>query len=167
MEDLPEGVERERALPHSVEAEQTVLGVILIDNSKWHAIQKILTATDFYKAEHQRIFRAMERLVQDETAIDLVSLRKELHRTQDLAPAGGVVYLTSLLDGVPRATSGPYYSRIVKEQSVLRSLIASANRIIDSCFDMPEEQSLTVSSLVHAIEANEGGLADAIRKAIE
>jgi replicative DNA helicase len=81
----------------------------------------------------------MEALSARGQAIDLVTLKEELSREGELESAGGAVYLTSLMDGVPRATNVPYYSQIVKEKSILRNLISSANRIIQSCFNESED----------------------------
>ena len=91
--------------------------------------------------------------------IDLVTLKEELSRAGELESSGGVAYLTSLVDGVPRATNVPYYSRIVKEKSVLRSLISSANRIIQSCFDEPEDTSTVLDQAERSIfEIAEGAI---------
>ncbi len=128
-----------KALPHSLEGERTVLGAVLIENETFHHASEILTGADFYRTAHQKIFARMEALSLRSQAIDLVTLKEELARVGELENVGGLSYLSSLVDGVPRATNVPYYSRIVKEKSVLRSLISSANQIIQSCFDEPDE----------------------------
>ncbi|MEE9180793.1 MAG: replicative DNA helicase [Vicinamibacteria bacterium] len=156
---MPEEVALEKALPHSLEAERTVLGAILIDNESFHHASEVLRQDDFYRQAHQRIYARMEALSVRGQGIDLVTLKEELSRAGELESSGGVAYLTSLVDGVPRATNVPYYSRIVKEKSVLRSLISSANRIIQSCFDEPEDTSTVLDQAERSIfEIAEGAI---------
>jgi len=149
----------ERALPHSMEAERTVLGAILIENEGFHNAAEILTERDFYRDAHRRIFQRMASLSARGDAIDLVTLREELIRSGDLEPIGGVAYLSSLLEGVPRATNVPYYSRIVKDKAVLRNLIAAANRISQSCFGEVEETQAVLDEAERTIfEIAEGAI---------
>jgi replicative DNA helicase len=149
----------DKALPHSLEAERTVLGAILIENEAFHHASEILTENDFYRDAHRRIFLRMASLSARGDAIDLVTLREELSRSGDLEPAGGVSYLASLLEGVPRATNVPYYSRIVKDKSVLRNLIAAANRITQSCFGEVEETQVVLDEAEKTIfEIAEGAI---------
>jgi replicative DNA helicase len=149
----------EKALPHSLDAERTVLGAILIENESFHHASEILRQDDFYRQAHQKIFARMESLSSRGQGIDLVTLKEELARAGELEAAGGIAYLTSLVDGVPRATNVPYYSRIVKEKSVLRSLISSANRIIQSCFDEPEDTASVLDQAEKTIfEISEGSI---------
>ena len=92
-------------------------------------------------------------------AIDLVTLREELSRAGDLEPVGGVAYLSSLVEGVPRATNVAYYSRIVKDKSVLRNLIAAANRISQSAFGEVEETQVVLDEAEKTIfEIAEGAI---------
>jgi replicative DNA helicase len=136
---LAEEVGLDKALPHSLEGERTVLGAILIENEAFHHASEILSEQDFYRKAHKQIFSRMAALSARGQAIDLVTLKEELTRAGELESSGGVTYLSSLVDGVPRATNVPYYSKIVKEKAVLRDLISSANRIIQACFDQPED----------------------------
>ena len=156
---MAEEVALEKALPHSLDAERTVLGAILIENESFHHASEILKQDDFYRQAHQKIFARMESLSVRGQGIDLVTLKEELARAGELESAGGIGYLTSLVDGVPRATNVPYYSRIVKEKSVLRSLISSANRIIQSCFDEPEDTQSVLDQAERSIfEIAEGAI---------
>lgn len=156
---MPGEVALEKALPHSLDAERTVLGAILIDNESFHNASEILKQEDFYRQAHQKIFARMESLSTRGQGIDLVTLKEELARAGELESSGGIAYLTSLVDGVPRATNVPYYSRIVKEKSVLRSLISSANQIIQSCFDEPEDtQSVLDQAEKTIFEIAEGSI---------
>jgi replicative DNA helicase len=149
----------ERALPHSLEAERTVLGAILIENEAFHHAAEVLTEQDFYRDAHRKIFQRMAALSARGDAIDLVTLKEEMGRAGDLESAGGIAYLSSLVDGVPRATNVPYYSRIVKDKSVLRNLIAAANRISQSCFGEVEETQIVLDEAEKSIfEIAEGAI---------
>lgn len=141
----------DKALPHSLDGERTVLGAILIENEAFHHASEILTEVDFYRRAHQQIFTRMAALSERGQAIDLVTLKEELARSGELESAGGVQYLTSLMDGVPRATNVPYYARIVKEKAVLRNLISSSNRIIQTCFDEPDDTQAVLAEAERAI----------------
>ena len=119
-----------KSLPHSSEAERAVLGAVLLDNSLFDQTSEILTTSDFYLEGHRSIFSTMERLSSDSRAIDSLTLREELQKENTLEMVGGVAYIASLLDGVPRISSVEHYARIVKEKSLLRKLIHSANEIL-------------------------------------
>ncbi len=129
----------ERPLPHNLEAERTVLGAILVDNEVFHNASELITEADFYRDAHRKIFSRMAALAERGDAIDLVTLKEQMSRAGELERAGGVAYLSSLVEGVPRATNVPYYARIVKDKAVLRDLISAANRISQAAFDQPEE----------------------------
>jgi len=129
----------ERPLPHNLEAERTVLGAILVDNEVFHNASELITEADFYRDAHRKIFSRMAALAERGDAIDLVTLKEQMSRAGELERAGGVAYLSSLVEGVPRATNVPYYARIVKDKAVLRNLISAANRISQAAFDQPEE----------------------------
>ena len=120
----------EKSLPHSAEAERAVLGAILLDNALFDQTSEILIPGDFYLESHRSIFSTMERLSSDSRVIDSLTLREELKKDNTLEAVGGVTYIASLLDGVPRVSSVDHYSRIVKEKSLLRKLIHAANEIL-------------------------------------
>ena len=150
---------RERTLPHSVEAERTVLGGILIDNDGFHEAAEFLDERDFYREAHRKIFGRMVALMERGQAIDLVTLKEELTRAGDLDASGGSNYLAGLVDGVPRATNVLFYARIVKDKSVLRSLIGAANQISLAAYEQPEETSEVLDEAEKAIfEIAEGAL---------
>lgn len=115
--------------PHSDEAERAVLGAILLNNLAFGGVQRILAAGDLFCQRHQRIFRAMERLSERGTKIDLVTIKDELGRQGGLEAAGGPAYISSLVDGVPRSTNVDSYARIVKQKANLRALIGCATGI--------------------------------------
>ncbi|MEE8349080.1 MAG: replicative DNA helicase [Acidobacteriota bacterium] len=119
-----------KSLPHNSEAERAVLGAVLLDNALLDQTSEILTTNDFYLESHRNIFSTMERLSSKTRAIDSLTLREELQKDNTLEAVGGVAYIASLLDGVPRVSSVEHYARIVKEKSLLRKLIHSANEIL-------------------------------------
>ena len=119
----------ERPLPHNTEAERSILGAVLLDNHALNAAVEQLKPEDFFLPQHRHIFERMVQLAEKQHAIDIVTLMEDLDKQGDLEAAGGVAYLSQLADGLPRVTNVDHYSRIVKEKSILRSLIYSASVI--------------------------------------
>ncbi|MBZ5640516.1 MAG: hypothetical protein LAO51_17390 [Acidobacteriia bacterium] len=122
------------ALPHSDEAERSVLGAVLLDNQQLHRVQELLRPEFFYVPRHRKIFRSLLALAEAGAALDLVTLRAEMERAGDLEACGGAAYLSGLLDGVPRSTHVEHYARIVREAAVRRELARSAQQILESAF---------------------------------
>ena len=130
---------RGRTLPHNLDAEQSVLGAILLDNTAINPAGETLTPADFYGEAHRVVFEAMVALADDNSPIDAVTVAGRLERAGQLARAGGLGYLSTLMDGLPRALNVAHYARIVKDKSSLRDLISSANTIITSAISGGEE----------------------------
>jgi replicative DNA helicase len=122
------------ALPHSDEAERSVLGAILLDNQQIHRVQEILRPEAFYAPRHRKIFLTLLSLADAGAALDLVTLHAEMARAGDLDACGGPAYLAGLLDGVPRSGNVEHYARIVREAAVRRELVRSAQQILESAF---------------------------------
>lgn len=120
------------SLPHSEDAERSVLGAVLLDNHLVHRVQEILRPDTFHSTRHRKIYGAVVTLSESGAPLDLVTVRSELERTGELEAAGGVAYLATLLDAVPRSANVEHYARIVKEASVRRELIRSAQQILES-----------------------------------
>src|SRR5215468_3776267 len=112
-----------RGPPQSLEAEQSVLGGILIDNAALDRALELVSADDFYREAHRRIFRAMLHLAERNEPADLVTLTDVLQAREQLAEVGGRAYLAELTERVPTAANVATYARIVHEKSVLRALI--------------------------------------------
>jgi replicative DNA helicase len=130
-------------LPSSTEAERSVLCAVLLDNGALHRAQELLTVEDFYRERHRKIWGAMEILSERRAPIDLVTLREELHRTNDLEPAGGPAYLATLVSGMPRTAHVGHYAEIVKQKAITRRLAESASRIHrDAIADEQDPESL-------------------------
>jgi replicative DNA helicase len=117
-------------LPHSDEAERSVLGAVLVDNQQFHRAQEILGNGAFYSARHRKIFAALERMSEAGVAFDLLTLKEHLGRSGDLEACGGAAYLAGLVDGVPRSANVEHYARIVKEKAVLRDLAHAAQQTL-------------------------------------
>ena len=134
-----ETLPKERTLPHNLDAERTVLGAVLVDDSAFNSAAEVLSREDFYKEGHRRIFEAMASLSERSQPIDLVTLKDELGRQQALEAVGGVAYLAALVDGLPRLTNVEPWSRIIKEKSVLRRLIHASQRIAQTAYEAEED----------------------------
>lgn len=117
------------ALPHSIEAEQSVLGGLLLDASGFDAVAEIVSDNDFFKAGHRKVFRMMSLLLEREQPIDVITVAEELSRHEELEAAGGLTYLTELATNVSGSENVVAYARIVRERSTLRQLIAAATEI--------------------------------------
>lgn len=141
----------DRALPHNLEAERSVLGAILVHNDAFNQAVQVIDANDFYRDAHRRIFDKMVALNERHSAIDFVTLKEELSRGGDLDEVGGPAYVASLADGVPRATNVEYYARIVKEKSTLRNLIYAANKILTNAYGADQESDLILDEAESAI----------------
>ncbi len=134
----------ERALPHSIDAEKSLLGAVLVNNENYYRVIELLRPEDFYLDAHRTILRQMIALVERSRAIDLVTLQEELLRAAQLESAGGMSYLASLLDGIPHLINIEHYIEIIREKALLRQMVNSANKIMAECFDQsaPAEEIL-------------------------
>src|SRR5918995_1450590 len=119
----------DKLAPQAVEAEQSVLGSILIDADAILKVGDFLKPADFYRAQHADIYEAMLALHGQREPIDLVTLGDELRRRDKLDPVGGPGYLSSLMNTVPTAVHAEHYGRIVERKAVLRNLIGAAGKI--------------------------------------
>ena len=121
--------------PHSLEAEQAVLGGLMLDNSAWDQIADIVTEDDFYRRDHRLIFRAIEALSNEGNPCDAVTLSEWLEKYNELENAGGLSYLGSLARNTPTAANTKAYAEIVRERAVLRQLIHASNEISNLAFN--------------------------------
>lgn len=116
--------------PQNIEAEQSVLGAILIENSALYKAIELISPNDFYKEAHRRIFLAMLELCEKNEAIDLVTLTEYLRKKNEIEGVGGATYLSLLSNTVPTAANIRYHSKIVREKALLRNLISTATEIV-------------------------------------
>ncbi|MEJ2602003.1 MAG: replicative DNA helicase [Gammaproteobacteria bacterium] len=134
-EDLRSAAEsRLRVPPHSVEAEQSLLGGLMLDNSAWDKVADVLIADDFYRKDHRLIFSAIGRLAEHGKPADAVTLSEYLDNKGELADAGGLDYLATLANETPGAANVRAYADILRERSILRQLITAGNEIAGSAY---------------------------------
>ncbi|MGM0571077.1 replicative DNA helicase [Marinobacter sp.] len=137
--------------PHSVEAEQAVLGGLMLDNRRFDEVSEVITAGDFYRQDHRLIYAAVERLASESEPLDVVTLAEYLERAGDIEDAGGLSYLAELAEKTPSAANIRAYAQIVAERSILRQLIEVSGGIVDSAFN---PQGRTSSDLLDEAERN-------------
>lgn len=124
-----------RTAPWSQEAEQAVLGAMIIDGEAALRGAELVDDLMFYREGHRHLFRALRALVEQRTVIDYVTLRDELARRGDLERAGGIAYLNELVTAVPTAANLEFHARILKEKAIQRRLIEAATQIITETYD--------------------------------
>ncbi|WP_110668692.1 MULTISPECIES: replicative DNA helicase [Salinicola] len=120
--------------PHSLEAEQSVLGGLMLDNSSWDTVSERLVADDFYRHEHRLTFNAMAELAEATQPLDVVTLSESLERRDQLESVGGLAYLAELARNTPSAGNIRAYADIVRERAMLRKLIQASRQIADSAY---------------------------------
>ena len=126
--------ELKRIPPHQIEAEQSLLGGILIDNEGLPSALEVLRGDEFYRDTHRTIFRAIQALFERNEPIDLITVADYLAEKNQLETVGGATYLASLAEMVPSATNVQTYARIVNEKALLRRLIQAAHEIMSWCY---------------------------------
>ena len=131
-------VASERMPPQNLEAEQSVLGSMIIEKEALYAACELLKEQDFYRTAHQKIYESIIALSERGEPVDLVTLSDEMQGRGCLEEAGGATYLVNLANVVPTAANVKYYAQIVREKSILRSLINSATGIVTRCYESPE-----------------------------
>ncbi|WP_340680118.1 replicative DNA helicase [Paraglaciecola sp.] len=128
-------VDRLKIPPHSIEAEQSVLGSMLIAPDSWDKVAEIITDEDFYNRSHQIIFRAILRLLTKSHPIDLITVSEDLEEHDELDDAGGFAYLGELARNTPSAANVAAYAQIIKERAVTRELIGVAHEIAEAGYN--------------------------------
>ena len=124
-----------KVLPHSNEAEQAVLGGLMLDNEAWDKIVSCTSEKDFYRPEHRLIFHAIATLAEQLKPFDVLTLSEELKSRNQLQDIGGTVYLYEMEKNTPSAANIAAYAGVVRERSVLRQLLGVANNIADTAFN--------------------------------
>jgi len=136
--------------PHSVEAEQSVLGGLLLDNLAWDRAGDLLTDGDFYRHEHRLIYAAIGALVAQSKPADVITVFEQLQSLGKAQDCGGLAYLNALAQSVPSAANMRRYAEIVRERSILRKLIAASDDIATSAFN---PQGRAVSTVLDEAES--------------
>ncbi|MFZ4440017.1 MAG: replicative DNA helicase, partial [Syntrophales bacterium] len=137
--------------PQNLEAEQSVLGGILLDDMALSTVQEVLAQEDFYSDAHRKIFGAAVELSNRNEPCDLITLSNILKDQKQMEQVGGTAYLASLVDNVASAANIAYYAKIIKEKSILRSLIGSATEILNNSYDARMEVEQILDEAEHAI----------------
>ncbi|MDF3832189.1 replicative DNA helicase [Cupriavidus basilensis] len=120
--------------PHSIEAEQSVLGGLLLDNAAWDRIADFLSEADFYRFDHRMIFQSISRLIAATKPADVITVYETLQVAGKAEEVGGLAYLNSLAQNTPSAANIRRYAEIVRERSVLRKLVTAADDIASAAF---------------------------------
>ena len=146
-----EDIARLRIPPHSVEAEQSVLGGLLLDNLAWDRAGDLLTDSDFYRHEHRLIFAAIGALVAASKPADVITVFEQLQTFGKGEDCGGLSYLNALAQSVPSAANMRRYAEIVRERAILRKLIAASDDIATHAFN---PQGRQVSQILDEAESS-------------
>ena len=136
----------ERGLPASIEAERAILGAILLDNHSFNEAAERISADDFLLDSHRRIYSRMAELIEAGRAVDIVTLAEELSRRKEVESIGGVAYLASLTEGLPRRVSIEEYVRIVKDKSLGRQLIGICTTAITQAVDQSDDALMVLDT---------------------
>ena len=139
---VDDDIARLRVPPHSIEAEQSVLGGLLLDNLAWDRAADLLTESDFYRYEHRQIYAAISSLVGGGKPADVVTVNEHLQSLGRADDCGGQVYLNALAQSVPSAANIRRYAEIVRERAVLRKLIGASDEIATQAFN-PQGKPVT------------------------
>lgn len=142
-------VARLRVPPHSIEAEQSVLGGLLLDNSAWDRAGDLLNESDFYRYEHRLIYQAIGTLINATRPADVITVFEQLQSLGKAEDCGGLVYLNALAQSVPSAANLRRYAEIVRERAVLRKLVAASDEIATAAFN---PQGRAVSEILDEAE---------------
>jgi replicative DNA helicase len=137
--------------PQNLEAEQSVLGGILLDNLALNTVLELLETSDFYSEAHRKIFSSIIELSNRNEPCDLITLSNILKDQKRIEQVGGAAYLASLVDNVPSAVNIAYYAKIIKEKSILRRLIGTATEILNKSYDAGMDIDSVLDQAEHAI----------------
>ena len=121
--------------PHSVEAEQSVLGGLLLDNTAWDKIADLISESDFYRGDHRLIWRHISKLIEHSRPADVITVSESLESTKELDSIGGLAYLGALAQNTPSAANIRRYGEIVRERAVMRKLAEVGTEIADAAYN--------------------------------
>ncbi len=120
--------------PHSVEAEQSVIGGLLLDNEAWLKVSDLISDRSFYRDDHRRIFRHIAMMLDKDRAADVVTVFESIENAHESEHTGGLPYLAEIANSTPSAANIRHYATIVREKSILRSLIGTCDEISGNAF---------------------------------
>ncbi len=143
-------VEALKVPPHSIEAEQSVLGGLMLDNEAWDRVSERVVGNDFYQRGHRMIFEAMGKLVESGNPIDLLTVSEALENKGLLDEVGGLAYMGEMAKNTPSAANIMAYADIVRERAVIREMIGVANEIAEAGFDPQGRKSAELLNLAES-----------------
>jgi replicative DNA helicase len=126
--------QRLKVPPNSIEAEQSLIGGLMLDHAAWEKVADVISADDFYRKDHRLIFSAIANLVETNNPCDVVTVSEYLDNRGELEQSGGLEYIATLANETPGAANARAYAKILRERSVLRALINAGNEISGSAF---------------------------------
>lgn len=142
--------------PHSIEAEQSLIGGLLIDNSAYDHISGTVSDEDFYRDDHRRIFSHIRKLIELQQPADVVTVYASIEKSNEVGQTGGIGYLGEIANATPSAASVKRYAKIVAERAKLRRLIMAADKISDAAFNSAEAADNQIDSAEAALFALSG-----------
>jgi len=153
-----------KALPYSLEAEQSVIGGLLIDPESWDRIADLLSPEDFYQKRHQVLYRCIGQMLLEQKPLDAITLAEYLQDHELLAEAGGVAYVVELANATPSAANVPAYASIVRDRAILRALIHAGREIADLAYrpEGRDAQTLLEEAERRIFELAQGQKRDAV-----
>ncbi|WP_446715262.1 DnaB-like helicase N-terminal domain-containing protein [Caloramator sp. Dgby_cultured_2] len=128
-----------RVPPHNIEAEQSVLGSMLLDRNAIADVTEILTGDEFYKESHRILYKTIEEIYNKDEPVDIITVIDLLKSRNLLEVVGGVSYISNIVASVPMTANAKSYAKIVKEKALLRRLIIASNEIMDKCYQEPDD----------------------------
>lgn len=151
--------------PHSIQAEQSLIGGLMLDNATWDQIADIVTGKDFYRREHQLIFESIKELVEKSAPYDVITIAEILEQKDEVDNVGGLAYISTLAKDTPTAANIKAYAGIVREKSVLRQLIHTGTLIADAayqpqgrkCTELLDYSEQLVFQIAEQSSRNDGG----------
>jgi replicative DNA helicase len=152
-------IESLRLPPHSVEAEQAVLGGLLLSNPAWDRIGDLISDSDFYRADHRVIWRTITRLVEDNKPADVLTVSESLKLSGEIGDVGGIAYLDQLASSTPSAANIRRYAEIVRERAIMRKLAEVGTAIADTAYSPQgrEARQLLDEAETKILEIGESG----------
>src|SRR5687768_15419499 len=152
-------IESLRLPPHSVEAEQAVLGGLLLSNPAWDRIGDIISESDFYRADHRVLWRTITKLVEENKPADILTVAESLKVNGDISDVGGIAYLDQLASSTPSAANIRRYAEIVRERAIMRKLAEVGTTIADSAYSPQgrEARQLLDEAETKILEIGESG----------
>jgi replicative DNA helicase len=158
---ITDNVEALKIPPYSITAEQSVIGALMLDKQAWDKVADFLIEDDFYRRDHQLIYRAIKILAEKQSPLDVITLSETLEQLGWLEECGGLAYLATLAKETPSAANIVAYAEIVREKSVLRQLISSGSDIADLAFYPQGRQTI---ELIESAEQKVFHIADQYRR---